>query len=98
VTSCTTGEGAQPGASLQRPHLFCDHDVFRTSHPTAPQQLRPADRGGFGIVCAQSVLEEMEKQAATLSADAVLSVDVDYETVGKNMLMVSVSGTAVKLT
>ena len=40
----------------------------------------------------------MEKQAATLNADAVLSVDVDYETVGTNMLMVSVSGTAVKLT
>jgi uncharacterized protein YbjQ (UPF0145 family) len=27
----------------------------------------------------------------------VVGVDIDYETVGSNMLMVSVSGTAVKL-
>jgi uncharacterized protein YbjQ (UPF0145 family) len=39
----------------------------------------------------------MEKHAATLNADAVFSVDVDYETVGTNVLPVSVSGTAVKL-
>jgi uncharacterized protein YbjQ (UPF0145 family) len=42
-------------------------------------------------------LAEMEKQAARLGADAVVGVDVDYESVGSNMLMVSVSGTAVKL-
>lgn len=42
-------------------------------------------------------LEELEKQAAQLSADAVVGVDIDYETVGSNMLMVSASGTAVRL-
>ena len=42
-------------------------------------------------------LDEMEKQAAKLGADAVVGVDVDYESVGNNMLMVSASGTAVKL-
>ena len=42
-------------------------------------------------------LEELEKQAAALAADAVLGVDVDYETVGNNMLMVSASGTAGRL-
>jgi uncharacterized protein YbjQ (UPF0145 family) len=42
-------------------------------------------------------LEELEQQAAALSADAVLAVDIDYETVGNNMLMVSASGTAVRL-
>src|SRR5580704_19557189 len=40
-------------------------------------------------------LAEMEKQAARLGADAVIGVDVDYESVGSNMLMVSASGTAV---
>ena len=30
-------------------------------------------------------------------ADAVLSVDIGYETVGSNMLMVSASGTPVRL-
>lgn len=42
-------------------------------------------------------LAELEKQAARLGADAVVGVDVDYESVGSNMLMVSASGTAVKL-
>lgn len=37
------------------------------------------------------------RQAAKLAADAVLSVDIDYETVGDKMLMVSASGTAVRL-
>ena len=47
----------------------------------------------------EDALKEMEERAANLSADAILSVDIDYETIGKNgsMLMVSVSGTAVKL-
>jgi len=42
-------------------------------------------------------LAEMEHQAAQLGADAVVGVDIDYETVGNSMLMVSASGTAVKL-
>ena len=42
-------------------------------------------------------LAEMEQQAAHLGADAVIGVDLDYETVGSSMLMVSASGTAVKL-
>ena len=45
-------------------------------------------------------LEEMAEQAQELGADAIVAVDVDYETIGgdqKSMLMVSVNGTAVKL-
>jgi uncharacterized protein YbjQ (UPF0145 family) len=46
-------------------------------------------------------LEEMEQQATELGANAVLSVDLDYETIqvgsGGGMLMVSASGTAVVL-
>ena len=42
-------------------------------------------------------LREMEEKAEELGADAVLAVDIDYETVGNNMMMVSASGTAVKL-
>lgn len=42
-------------------------------------------------------LEEMEEKAQELGADAILAVDIDYETIGNNMLMVSASGTAVKL-
>ncbi len=41
--------------------------------------------------------EEMQEQARTLGANAVVGIDIDYETVGGqgSMLMVSVSGTAV---
>ena len=44
-------------------------------------------------------LEEMEQEAVDKGANAVISVDLDYETVGQNgsMLMVSASGTAVIL-
>lgn len=44
-------------------------------------------------------IAEMEAEAAGLKANAVVAVDLDYETIGTgsggNMLMVSVSGTAV---
>lgn len=42
--------------------------------------------------------QELGEQAKALGADAVVGIDIDYETVGKDgsMLMVSVSGTAVK--
>jgi uncharacterized protein YbjQ (UPF0145 family) len=49
---------------------------------------------GSGVA---ATLEELEGQAAALGADAVLSVDLDYESVGGNMLMISASGTAVRL-
>jgi uncharacterized protein YbjQ (UPF0145 family) len=44
-------------------------------------------------------LAELEEYARNLGADAVVGIDLDYETVGANgsMLMVSASGTAVKL-
>ena len=44
-------------------------------------------------------LQEMEEQAAELGANAVVAVDLDYETiqVGGGMLMVSASGTAVTI-
>lgn len=44
-------------------------------------------------------LHEMTQNASALGADAILSVDLDYETVGSNgsMLMVTASGTAVQL-
>ena len=42
-------------------------------------------------------LTELKQRAADLGANAIVGVDLDYETVGQNgsMLMVSASGTAV---
>ena len=44
-------------------------------------------------------LDELAATAAGLGADAVVGVDLDYETVGQggSMLMVTASGTAVRL-
>ncbi len=44
-------------------------------------------------------LAELSQKAAAIGADAVVGIDLDYETIGANgsMLMVSTSGTAVKL-
>lgn len=45
-----------------------------------------------------TALREMKDQAMHLGADAIIGVDLDYETVGSSggMLMVTASGTAVK--
>ncbi len=45
----------------------------------------------------ETSLREMQERAVALGANAIVGVDVDYETIGANgsMLMVAVSGTAV---
>ena len=47
----------------------------------------------------EAALREMQAEARRLGADAVVGIDYDYETLGANgsMLMVAVSGTAVRL-
>jgi uncharacterized protein YbjQ (UPF0145 family) len=46
-----------------------------------------------------TALQEMQAQAAKLGANAVIGVDLDYETVGGSgsMLMVTANGTAVTI-
>ncbi len=45
----------------------------------------------------ETALAEMTEAARKLGANAVIGVDLDYETVGGSMLMVSATGTAVKV-
>ena len=44
-------------------------------------------------------LDELRQRAVRLGADAVVGIDIDYEVLGANngMLMVTASGTAVRL-
>ena len=51
------------------------------------------------INARSQALKELEERARQLNADAVVGIDMDYEVLGQNgsMLMVSASGTAVKL-
>lgn len=58
--------------------------------------------GGYERALAgarDAALEEMIDAARALGADGVVGVDFDYEVLGENngMMMVSVSGTAVKM-
>lgn len=49
-----------------------------------------------------TAIKEMMQAAKDLGADAIIAVDIDYESLeinnGGNMLMVAASGTAVRLT
>lgn len=47
----------------------------------------------------QTALAELADEARNLGADGVIGIDLDYEVLGKegSMLMVTASGTAVKL-
>ena len=51
------------------------------------------------IDARSKAMEEMSLRAQAIGADAVVGIDVDYEVLGENngMLMVTASGTAVKL-
>ncbi|GET45444.1 MAG: heavy metal-binding domain-containing protein [Capnocytophaga felis] len=49
------------------------------------------------IEAKNTALEELQQRALAMGANAVVGIDLDYETVGSNggMLMVTASGTAV---
>ncbi len=49
------------------------------------------------IEARQSAINEMERRAISLGANAIVGVDLDYEVLGQggNMIMVTASGTAV---
>lgn len=50
------------------------------------------------IRARENAMREMEQRAASMGANAIVGVDVDYEVLGTNngMLMVTASGTAVR--
>ena len=80
------------GANIFRDLFAGIRDIVGGRSAAYEQELRKAK---------QIALDEMEAQARELGADAVVAVDLDYETIqlggGGGMLMVSASGTAVRL-
>ncbi len=56
--------------------------------------------GAYETKLAQAreiALDEMAAKAGQLGANAVIGIDIDYEVVREGMLMVTASGTAVKV-
>ena len=51
------------------------------------------------IHAREQAMNEMSQRAQAMGADAVVGIDIDYEVLGSNngMLMVTASGTAVRL-
>ena len=84
-----TGE-AILGANIVRDLFAGVRDIVGGRAGAYEEELRNA---------RQIALSEMEAEATSRGADAVVGIDLDYETVGNNgsMLMVSASGTAVRL-
>ena len=84
-----TGE-AILGANIFRDFFAGIRDIVGGRSAAYEKELRRAREIAFA---------ELEQAAAQLGANAVVGVDIDYETVGAqgSMLMVTVSGTAVTI-
>ena len=84
-----TGE-AILGANIFRDFFAGVRDIVGGRSGAYEKELRKAREIAF---------EEIEEAASVLGANAVVGVDIDYEVLGdkSGMLMVSVSGTAVRL-
>lgn len=78
------------GANLFKDLFAGIRDIVGGRSGAYEQVLRDARNEAF---------RELAAEAADRGADAVVGIDIDYEVVGANgsMLMVSASGTAVKL-
>ena len=82
-----TGEAIM-GANIVRDVFANLTDIFGGRSSAYESKLADARESAF---------KELEARAARLGANAVIGVDLDYEILGKSMLMVSVSGTAVTI-
>jgi uncharacterized protein YbjQ (UPF0145 family) len=91
----TSYRGIVTGEAIMGANIFKDlfagiRDIVGGRSATYERELRRA---------REMAMEELKIAAAEMGANAVVGVDIDYETVGGNasMLMVTVSGTAVVL-
>lgn len=78
------------GANVIRDFMAGLRDFFGGRSGTYEEVLRKAKN---------TALEEMANEAERMGANAVVGIDLDYETVGSSssMLMVTCSGTAVRI-
>lgn len=91
----TAYRGIVTGEAIMGANIFKDlfagiRDIVGGRSATYERELRKA---------REMAMEEIKTAAAEMGANAVVGIDIDYETVGANasMLMVTVSGTAVVL-
>ncbi|RNC79624.1 MAG: hypothetical protein ED557_13960 [Balneola sp.] len=87
--------GVVTGEAILGANIFKDifagiRDIVGGRSASYERELQEARRIAFA---------ELEEKAARVGANAIIGIDIDYETIGANgsMLMVSVSGTAVSM-
>lgn len=78
------------GANFMRDIFASVRDFFGGRSGSYEEVLRKAK---------ETAMQEMQEAAQRMGANAIVGIDLDYETVGANgsMLMVTCSGTAVRL-
>ena len=91
--SLTHGAHWAPGASASARPSLCEEPAWRLN---VYRSFLMIDSMSCAAPATLSI-GEMVDDAATIGANAVVGVDLDYETVGQNgtMLMVTTAGTAV---
>lgn len=82
-----TGE-AILGANIFRDFFAGIRDIVGGRSAAYEKELRHAK---------EIAMQEMQDEARRLGGNAIIGIDLDYETVGNSMLMVSASGTAVEI-
>lgn len=76
------------GANIIRDFMASVTDIVGGRSGAYEEKLREA---------RNTALNEMMAEAQALGADGVVGIDIDYETIGQSMLMVTATGTAVTL-
>jgi len=82
-----TGEAIM-GANIVRDFLASITDVVGGRSGAYEGKLKEARDVAF---------QEMKEQARRMGANAIVGIDIDYEIIRDGMLMVAVSGTAVRI-
>lgn len=82
-----TGEAIM-GANVVRDFLASITDIIGGRSGAYESKLKEA---------RDVAISEMKDQASRLGANAIVAIDIDYEVIREGMLMVAVSGTAVRL-
>jgi uncharacterized protein YbjQ (UPF0145 family) len=103
ATVIPNGEGARIGAFLGvvNGEAIIGANIFRDMFSSV-RDVVGGRAGGYERALAgarDAALEDMKAVAKELGADGIVGIDFDYEVLGETngMMMVSVSGTAVKM-
>ena len=101
TTSMVEGRPVQQYLGIVTVEVIVGANLFRDLFANI-RDIVGGRAGSYEQVLARArkeAIEELQAEAAALGANAVVGVDLDYEVIGSNgsMLMVSASGTAVKI-